>query len=184
MFLSRDSSETTSWIIFSVCGLIGIFVGLLLAFLVRLGVGVLAGWGGFCLGLILYNAFLYKIDNDAKVAFWCFNIGMAVTAAILSLFLFWHAIIIATSIAGSYAIIRGVSMYAGGFPDEMEVYYMIKMGDLSGMPLTFFIYLGFFVLTAIIFIIFQYKRYGSSDKKGTAQHPYHINGKGKYSSRR
>jgi hypothetical protein len=125
VFFTRDTGNAAPWIVFGICGLGGVIVGLLLAFLVRLGVGVLAAWGGFCIGLILYNAFLYKLDGDDKVAFWIFTLGFAVTAAILSLWLFWHAIIIATSIVGAYGIIRGASMYLGGFPDEMELYYLI-----------------------------------------------------------
>jgi hypothetical protein len=122
LFLSRDTSSLLEWIMFTLCAVLGIFAGLIFAYLVRLGVGVLAGWGGFCLGLILYNLFLYKIDNSGKAAFWSFTIGLALIAAVLSLWLFWHAIIIATSISGSYAFIRGISMYAGGFPDELEIY--------------------------------------------------------------
>ena len=159
------------------CVVIGALVGILLAYLMRLGVGVLAGWGGFCLGLILYNSFLYKIDNDAKVAFWSFTIGLAVVAAILSLFLFWHAIIIATSIGGSYALMRGISMYAGGFPDEMEVYYQIKMGNLDGMSPYFYVYMIFFALVAILFIVFQYKKFGSTHDVQGSKHPYHIQGR-------
>lgn len=122
VFFTRDTSNTTEWIVFSVCIVGGIVVGLVLAFFLRLGVGVLAAWGGFCLGLILYNLFIYKIDNDAKVAFWTVNITLAVVAGVLSLWLFWHAIIISTSIAGSYSLHRGISMYTGGFPDELEIY--------------------------------------------------------------
>ena len=122
IFLQRDTSDAIEWVIFSCCAVLGIFAGLILAYLVRLGVGVLAGWGGFCLGLILYNLVLYKIDNSAKIAFWSFTIGIGVVSGLLSLWLFWHAIIIATSISGSYALIRGISMFAGGFPSEMDIY--------------------------------------------------------------
>lgn len=181
IFFDRNTSSSAPWIVFSVCAVVGVCIGILLAFLVRLGVGVLAAWGGFCVGLILYNAFLYKIDNDANVAFWCFTIGFAVIAAVLSLWLFWHAIIIATSIIGSYGLIRGISMYLGGFPDEMELYYLLKMGKLDSVPYQFYIYMIFFVLVAILFIIFQYKNFGSDNKTSYTHgmHPYHINGRGK-----
>ena len=41
----------------------GIVAGLMLAKLSRVGVAVLAGWGGLTLGLILYSAFMYKTES-------------------------------------------------------------------------------------------------------------------------
>lgn len=181
VFFGRDTGAVAPWLVFVGCAVAGVIVGLILAFLVRFGVGVLAGWGGFCLGLILYNTFIYKIDGDGKVAFWCTTIGLGVIAGLLSLWLFWHAIILSTSIIGAYGIIRGVSMYAGGFPDEMELYYLLKMGKLENIPAAFYIYLTFFILISILFVIFQYKKFGSSGDSAhsNSKHPYHINGRGK-----
>lgn len=133
VFFDRDTSNTTEWIVFIVCIVVGVMAGLLLAFLTKFGIAVLGGWGGFCLGLILYNTVFYKIDGDGKIAFWCITIGLAIVSAILTLYLFGNALIIVTAITGSYALMRGISMFAGGFPDEMEVYYMIKMGQIDGM---------------------------------------------------
>ena len=90
-----------------------------MAYLFKFGVAVVAGWGGVTLALILYNTFVYKIDGTSKVAFWILVIGMALVCGALSLLFFWPAIILATSIAGSYAVIRGISLYAGGFPGEL-----------------------------------------------------------------
>jgi hypothetical protein len=42
---------------------VGAVVGIFLAKVSRAGVAVLAGWGGLCLGLILYSAFLYKTES-------------------------------------------------------------------------------------------------------------------------
>ena len=151
---SRDTTPLTAWIVFIICACIGVLVGIVLAFLTRAGVAVLAGWGGFCVGLILYNSFIYKFDNDGKAAFWASTIGLAIIAGLLSFWLLWHAIIIASSVAGSYAIMKGVSMYTGGFPDEMELYYMIKMGKLEGVNPAFYIFFVFFILVSILFIVF------------------------------
>lgn len=45
-------------------------------------------------------------------------------------------------------------MFAGGFPDEMEVFYMIKMRQIDHMPGTFYIYMVCFVIVAVGFTIF------------------------------
>ena len=125
LFFSRDTKEYVFWIVWSVCFILGGLFGLIMAKVSRLGMGVLAGWGGFCLGLILYSAFMYKLDDDRMIVYWCFNIGIAIIAGILSIIVFNHALIISTAIVGTYSFVRGISMYAGGFPNEMEIVNMI-----------------------------------------------------------
>lgn len=153
LFFTRDTPNWAGWLVFGISLVIGAIVGLILAKLSRLGVAVLAGWGGFCLGMVLYSAFLYKADGDKHILFWIFNISLGVIAGILSIFLFNHAIVIATSIAGSYCFIRGISMYAGGYPNEMELIQMLKYNGLSSIDPRFYGYLAGFIVGAIICII-------------------------------
>jgi len=120
-FLNRDSSDVTGWIIFSVCLVISMIGGLLLSKFFRFGIAVAAGWGGVVLALILYNSFVFKIDNSHKVVFWIFIVLMAVVFAALSFKFCWPAVIVATSIAGAYSFIRGISVMAGGYPNELEI---------------------------------------------------------------
>ena len=163
-FLNRDTSNATMWILFSVCLVVSMIGGLLLAKFFRFGIAVAAGWGGVALALILYNAFVYKIDNSNKIVFWIFIVLMAVACAALSFKFCWPAVIIATSIAGAYSLIRGISVMAGGYPNELEIIRRIEDGDLSGMPDAFYGYMaGFFVL-AITFMVWQFKRYGLEDE--------------------
>jgi hypothetical protein len=163
-FLNRDTSNTLMWILFSVCLVVSMIGGLLLAKFFRFGIAVAAGWGGVALALILYNAFIYKIDNSNKIVFWIFIVLMAVACAALSFKFCWPAVIIATSIAGAYSLIRGISVMAGGYPNELEIIRRIEDGDLSGMPGAFYGYMaGFFVL-AIAFMVWQFKRYGLEDE--------------------
>lgn len=91
----------------------------------RIGILVAGGWGGVALGLILYNTFVYKIDGSSKAAFWIFMILMALVFAFLSFKFCWPAIIVATSIAGAYSFIRGISVFAKGYPSELEIIQMI-----------------------------------------------------------
>ena len=62
-FFSENTEEWVGWTVFTISFLIGILIGLLLAKLSNIGLAVLAGWGGVCLGLLLYGAFLYKIHS-------------------------------------------------------------------------------------------------------------------------
>ena len=143
---------------------------MILAKLARLGVAVVAAFGGFSLGLIIYAAFLYKADNDKQVLYWCFNIGMALVFGLLSLWLFDHMIIVSTSIVGSYLFIRGISLYAGHFPGEVSLIDDIKRQGLNGIDPIFYAYMVSFIIATIICLVVQYKFWG---KKDTHKHPYH-----------
>lgn len=63
VFLNENTKSYVGWIVLSVSVVIGAIVGIFLAKVSRAGVAVLAGWGGLCLGLILYSAFLYKTES-------------------------------------------------------------------------------------------------------------------------
>lgn len=65
VFFNRDTPTWAGWTVFSVSLVIGAIVGLLLAKFYKVGVFLLATVGGFFLGIILYNAFMYKWDNSA-----------------------------------------------------------------------------------------------------------------------
>ena len=78
--------------------------------------------------MILYTSFLYKFDNDKQVLFYVFLVLMGIIGGILGFVMYNHAIIISTSIIGAYFFIRGISLYAGGFPNEMLIIEQIKNG--------------------------------------------------------
>lgn len=170
---TRDSSETIEWVVFGVCCLVGIFIGLLLAYLSRLGTAVLTAWGGVCLALMLYTSFVYKIDNSSQVVYWVFLVLMGIVFGLLGYFLYNHAVILSTSIIGSYMVIRGISMYAGHFPNEQIILERIKYGQLADFDNYFWIYLGGFAVLSLGCIIFQYKFFFNSGKDSRNDHPYH-----------
>ena len=103
-FLKNDTKQWVFWLVLGISLLIGILLGYLFYKLSRIGAFIIAGWGGYSLGLLLYNAFLYKVNSQAF--FWCFTIGCGVVAGLLALCFFEHILILATSLAGSYLAIR------------------------------------------------------------------------------
>jgi len=57
-------------------------------------------------------------------------------------------LMIATAFIGSYFMVRGVSLYIGGYPNEFTLINMAKTDQLA-LHWTFYIYFGFIVaLTA------------------------------------
>lgn len=170
LFFNMYTPNWLGWLVLVLSGLVGCCLGVILAKLARLGVAVVAAFGGFSLGLIIYAAFLYKADNDKQVLYWCFNIGMALVFGLLSLWLFDHMIIVSTSIVGSYLFIRGISLYAGHFPGEVSLIDDIKRQGLNGIDPIFYAYMVSFIIATIICLVVQYKFWG---KKDTHKHPYH-----------
>lgn len=112
-FLSDNTKSWVGWVVLGCSVLLGLLVGWLFIKLAKLGAFVLAGWGGFSLGLLLYNAFLYKINSQAF--FWCFVIGLALICGVLALFFFDHVLILATALAGAYMTVYGIGLVAGHY---------------------------------------------------------------------
>jgi len=60
VYLDKTSQIEDFWFFLGGGALVGIAVGLLLACFTKLGAAVLAGWGGFCAGLILNESIFFR----------------------------------------------------------------------------------------------------------------------------
>jgi hypothetical protein len=112
-FLSSSTKSWVGWVVLAVSIGGGILVGFLFIKFIKVGVFVLAGFGGYTLGLLLYNAVLYKMDS--QVGFWCFTIGLGIVAGVLALFLFEHVLIHTTAFFGSFLFIYAIGLVAGRY---------------------------------------------------------------------
>jgi len=133
-----------------------------LAFFLSLGAGCLVGWllykflivgllivafvGGFLVGYLLYNfLFLGWAKSTALLAILSFGLG---GAAVVGSFFFRAAIIIVvTSLIGSYFTIRGISLFAGGFPSEITLYQQIHDGTATYS----YTFIGYLAGIAVLF---------------------------------
>ena len=75
------------------------------------------------MGLNLYSAIFFLFV--CLVVFWVLIVGFAAVFAALSFFIFAHVLIISTSLIGSYAFVRGISLYAGHYPNEFTLASLI-----------------------------------------------------------
>lgn len=105
-FLKDDSEDWIMWVVLAGSGLVGILVGWLFTKLLRFGGAVLAGFGGFMLGMLLNEMWLYQYGHDW--IFWTVCIGLAVICCVVGFIVFEPAIIISTAFVGSYFVARGV----------------------------------------------------------------------------
>jgi len=163
-FLKDTTEMWVNWLVLVCSIIIGLVVGFFVMKLERFGAALLAGWGGFMVGLMLNETVLYLAESVAL--FWCVNVGCAVTAAALSFCFYEHVLIIMTSFGGSYMLIRGISFYAGGFPNEFTLAEELKAGDTSAMNNWFYLYMVCILLVSVGATIFQYKT------RPDTEHPY------------
>lgn len=112
-FLKDNTASWVGWTVVSVAILLGLVGGYFLQKYEKFDAAILGAWGGYVLGVILNETVLYLASSTAL--FWCVNIGLAVVCAIAAFFLFNQAIMLGTSLVGSYIVARGISLYAGGW---------------------------------------------------------------------
>ena len=74
---------------------------------------------GFLIGLLIDDAVLYLLG--IKVLFWSVNVGLSLVFGALALRWFEVALILSTSLIGSFLTARGVSLVAGGWTNEFAL---------------------------------------------------------------
>merc|ERR1711907_422791 len=86
-------------------------------------------------------------------------VGLAFVCAIVAAVVEKHVIILITSFVGSYCFVRGISLYAGGFPNEAELETDVKDGKInwSSFSKWFYVYLAGIIVMTIFGLIYQCK---------------------------
>ena len=149
----------------------GILIGLLLAWAIKVGAAILAGWGGLCLALILNETVLYRFG--AEWLFWTSIVIIMVACAVAAFFIFDVAIVMASVTLGAYAMVRGVSAYAGHYYNEATMAKMLKDGLLDDIDPWYWAYVGGFALMMLLGALVQCRRLNRiKAEKEAKQHPY------------
>lgn len=117
LFLHKVSKEWVQWVIVAIIGVFSSMFGYVCVKFRKWGLALLAGWGGVMIGFAITTAF-FVASSLAQYAIW---IGLAIVCFLVTLYAEKKAIMILTSFIGSYCLIRGISLYAGGFPNEFEL---------------------------------------------------------------
>lgn len=128
-FLTNNTEAWVFWLVFSLTILAGLAVGFVLFKCQKLGAACIAGWGGFLGGLILNTAFLGYANSEAL--FWITNITCALVAAALAFCFYFPVVITVTSFSGAYMFIRGISLFAGGYPNEFLLAQSAEDGTIE-----------------------------------------------------
>jgi hypothetical protein len=161
LFMKNVEKQWIQWVIIGLIFVGANLIGMVLVKTRKYGIAVLAGFGGAMLGLIITTTFVV----GSSTAWYGIVIGTAAVMACLAFYIEAQIIMLVTSFAGSYFVIRGISLYAGGFPSETELQKEITAGAINWTTFdkTFYGYLaGIAVLTVLTFY-FQIKN--NTEKK-------------------
>jgi len=166
-FLKSTTENWVPWVVLAGSFLLGLLVGFIFMKVSKLGAFVLAGWGGYSLALLIWDSFLYLTTTSAAL-FWTFTLGIAFICGLLALVFFEHAVINASSMAGSYIFIAGIGLVAGGYQNPFTIPSILSEGEK--IQPTFYAYM---VGNLILFIIGDLVQYHMLKKANEYKHPYY-----------
>jgi len=165
-FLKSNTKAWVGWVVLASALLLGCILGWLMVKIARLGAFIVAGWGGYAVGLLLYNAFAYKMNSNA--GFWGFTLGTALLFGILALCFFDHILILATSIFGSFLTVYGLGLVCGRYTNPFTVATLIENGQIDHIDPVFYAYMAGNLVLCAMGVVFQYRH-----KNGNPDHdPY------------
>jgi len=123
-FLNDKSADWIFWVVLACSVLLGALVGFLCTKLVKFGGAILSAWGGFMLGMLINESWLYMYG--LTWLFWTSSILMALIFFVLGWCFFEPAVIGSTAFIGSYFVARGVGCFlheSAAFP---SIFVLIK----------------------------------------------------------
>ena len=143
-------------IVGSVCLGMGLGMGYGAAKWPKIGVMIMGFCLGSLLGYLVYWSFLIGSVNTTTAKLVTI-LGVALFTAILYIAIYDHMVIVTSAIFGAYILVRGLSMYFGGYVNEFTVVLATQNGDLGEIRWTMFLYWAFMILLAAISIHAQLK---------------------------
>lgn len=160
--LDKVDEEWVVWTAFIVIALVSSGIGALLVKFRKYGIALFAGWGGVMLGFVVTTTF--AVAN--KYAFWAIIIAAGLGMFFVAVKVEKTVIIMLTAFIGAYAFVRGISLYAGGFPSEMELHEELETGVVTWdtMPKIYYGYLTGIVVLFIISTVYQSKNNKAIEK--------------------
>ena len=144
-----NSPEWTVWLLILICLGIGSTAGTFAKKNARSGVVFIGAVLGVFVGFGLYNMLIYQIcENNELLGLWLTLMFSAIGVAMICIHFFDYAVIVGSSVIGSYFFFRGLSAFLGGYPNEFEIYQNYTNGTPKAMPVSFYLYTAIMVVTA------------------------------------
>jgi hypothetical protein len=169
-WIQKDYSELEFWLICGLCLAVGLIAGYFVSKSDKLAPCLLGGILGYVASIFVYQLALKYISLNPKVVFAIVVAVLVIIGVILGYFFTNTFIIIPTAFVGAYAIIKGIALMAGGFPDENQVMTLIEMKEWEQLhelmtPIVY-VYLAAWLIIGIAGVFIQCKYFqdpGKSD---------------------
>ncbi len=136
---------------------LAVFAGWFINKIRRIGFTLLGATGGFFGGFLFYSlVFIKWLENTYVLFTICF------LSALAGGYLVWkfgkHIVVYVTAFLGAYAFVRGISIWAGHFPNEVALYGQISSGTFSGLEPEFYGYLAGIAVLGVLGCVHQFKK--------------------------
>lgn len=165
--MSHEVKTWVYWVVLTICAIIAAICSRFLVKSIKYGMALIGGSSGAALALIICNTF--GVRHPA--AFWGILIASAILFTLMTFKMNNQFIIFSTALIGSYMLVRGVSLYAGGYPNEFILVQELDSGAFEAIPKTFYAYLVFLIISMIGGSYYQWKEW---KREGPGyKHPYH-----------
>lgn len=125
---------------FVVALIVSVFLGFVMYKTIKFGAMLLGAVCGGLIGITLYNLIFFSTDSFYLLVFTVLILGAA--GAFLSFKYYDLIVILSTSMVGAYAFVRGISLFAGHFPNEMELIQKLANGVETPVPYQFYLYIA------------------------------------------
>jgi hypothetical protein len=136
---------------------LAVFAGWFIKRARRIGFTLLGAAAGFFGGFLFYSlVFIQWLENTYVLFVICFLCAFA--GGFLVYRFDKDIIVFVTAFIGAYALIRGISIFAGHFPNEIALYGQIQSGTFQGLDPVFYGYLAGIVVLGVVGCIFQVKQ--------------------------
>ena len=155
LFLSHETATWVYWVILVICSVIGFTCSYYLVKSMKYGLAVVGGGSGAALALLICSTF----SVQQPPVFWGIIVVSAMIFTVLTFKMSDQFMIFSTAMMGSYMLVRGVSFYAGGYPNEFEMMQELDSGAFQSIPKTFFVYLVFIFISLTGGIYYQWKQW-------------------------
>lgn len=156
--IPKTQKQEIVWVVLGISTVLGLVLGFFLSKLTKVFIALLGAFVGYLIGTLLYSFFFSRIDGNQDAILWI-TVAVCMLIGLLLAYFFSDGILISTTaIIGGYLIIRGISLYAEGFPNESVLVQLMKNGEYEEMKsyLNFKVYLyliGWLVLVVIGIIV-------------------------------
>jgi len=98
--------------------------------------------------LLLNTAVVFTAGSN--ILFWIVQVICSLAGAIVSFFAYNPVIIGATAFTGSYLFFRGISLFAGGYPNEFTLVNQLASGEVVSITDWFYLYLGLIIISTLL----------------------------------